>query len=130
MASHERFNQRQLPYIRAAEAISNVSQHAVRIRPPATDERYYGRWCVWGSPDTVTRKLQKFVDVGLGNFLMSFNNGIWDEDRRKAARRSMTLFAKEVMPRFADTAPPADPLAIDLSGDTPQRASGERLVYV
>ncbi len=77
MAGHERFRLRQLPFLQEAERIGKVAQANLRVRPPATDESYYKRWCVWGSPDTVSARLQQLADVGLGNVLMSFNNGLY-----------------------------------------------------
>ena len=130
MEGHERFRLRQLPFMQEAERIGGVSQANLRIRPPATDPSYYKRWCVWGSPDTVAKKLQDLADVGLGNVLMSFNNGLYDAERRKASERSINLFVKEVMPRFANSETPADPLAIELKAaePAPQR-TGERVAY-
>ena len=119
MTGHERFNQRQLPFIRMAEKLANVSQHAVRIRPPANDERYYSRWCIWGSPDTIAARLQRYADVGIGNLLLSFNNGLYDAERRIITERTLRLFVDEVMPRFHHLPVPSDPLAVDLTGSTP-----------
>ena len=116
MEGHERFRLRQLPFMQEAERVGGVSQDNLRIRPPATDPSYYTRWCLWGSPDTIAKKLQTLADVGLGNVLMSFNNGLYDDERRKLTERSMQLFVKEVMPRFTSQKTPSDPLAIDLGG--------------
>ena len=66
--------------------------------------------------------MQTLADVGLGNVLLSFNNGLYDDERRKLTERSMELFVKEVMPRFTAQTTPSDPLAIDLGGT----ASGEK----
>jgi len=118
MAGHERFRLRQLPFMQAAEKLGGVSQANLRVRPPATDPSYYKRWCVWGSPDTIAKRLQPLADVGLGNLLVSFNNGLYDSERRKVTARSMRLFVDEVMPRFNDLRVPTDPLEIDL-GDGP-----------
>src|SRR4029077_10858994 len=116
MEGHERFRLRQLPFMQEAERIGGVSQANLRVRPPATDPSYYKRWCLWGSPDTIAKKLQSLADVGLGNVLMSFNNGLYDDERRKPTEKSMALFVKEVMPRFPAIKTPTNPLAIDLGG--------------
>lgn len=116
MDGHEKFNQRQWPYIRAAEEMLGLAGGAVRQRPPANDERYYNWACLWGSPDTVSRRIQAYADVGLGNLLLGFNNGLFDDDRRAVTRKTMDLFVREVMPRFVDIPTPKDPLAIDLHG--------------
>ncbi len=70
-----------------------------------------------GSPDTISKKLQTLADVGLGNVLMSFNNGLYDDERRKITEWSTKLFVDEVMPRFTSQKTPSDPLAIDLGGE-------------
>ena len=129
MEGHERFRLRQLPFLKEAERIGGVSQANLRIRPPATDPSYYTRWCVWGSPDTVAARLQRLADVGLGNVLMSFNNGLLDAERRRATQRSINLFVNEVMPRFANVPVPEDPLAIDLGGEPARAEEGERVGY-
>jgi alkanesulfonate monooxygenase SsuD/methylene tetrahydromethanopterin reductase-like flavin-dependent oxidoreductase (luciferase family) len=116
MEGHERFRLRQLPFMQEAERVGGVSQANLRIRPPATDPSYYTRWCLWGSPDTIAKKMQTLADVGLGNVLLSFNNGLYDDERRKLTEKSMQLFVKEVMPRFTSQKTPSDPLAIDLGG--------------
>jgi alkanesulfonate monooxygenase SsuD/methylene tetrahydromethanopterin reductase-like flavin-dependent oxidoreductase (luciferase family) len=129
MEGHEKFRLRQLPFMQAAERMGGVSQANLRIRPPATAPSYYTRWCVWGSPDTVSKRLERLAAVGLGNLLVSFNNGLYGAERRKATERSMKLFAKEVAPRFVDLRVPDDPLEIDL-GDAPAAVpAGERVGY-
>ena len=100
MEGHERFRLRQLPFMQEAERVGGVSQANLRVRPPATDASYYTRWCLWGSPDTIAKKMQTLADVGLGNVLLSFNNGLYDDERRKLTEKSMQLFVREVMPRF------------------------------
>ena len=129
MTGHERHIQRQTPFIRKAEEIGNVSQEQVRVRPPANSEPYYSRFCLWGSPETVAAKLQGYADVGIGNVLMSFNNGLHDEERVQSAQESITLFATEVMPRLKGIETPKDPLAIDLGEEMAQVGSRERLAY-
>jgi len=71
------------------------------------------------SPDTIAQKMQTLADVGLGNVLLSFNNGLYDDERRKLSENSMRLFVKEVMPCFTPQETPSDPLAIDLGGTAP-----------
>lgn len=57
-------------------------------------------WCEWqlvGTPDTVARKLQLFIDAGFDTFLIhTATPGVPKEPRRRWMRR----FAHEVMPRF------------------------------
>jgi alkanesulfonate monooxygenase SsuD/methylene tetrahydromethanopterin reductase-like flavin-dependent oxidoreductase (luciferase family) len=51
----------------------------------------------FGSPDTVARKLETMRDMGVGRVLCWMNFGGLAQDK---VRRSMELFAREVMPRF------------------------------
>ena len=51
----------------------------------------------FGSPDTVARHIQTMRDLGIGHVLCWMNFGGLPQDK---IRRSMELFAREVMPRF------------------------------
>ena len=51
----------------------------------------------FGSPDTVARKLEPMREMGVGQILCWMNFGGLPQDK---IRRSMELFAREVMPRF------------------------------
>jgi alkanesulfonate monooxygenase SsuD/methylene tetrahydromethanopterin reductase-like flavin-dependent oxidoreductase (luciferase family) len=51
----------------------------------------------FGSPDTVARKIETMRDMGIGQVLCWMNFGGLAQDKIK---RSMELFAREVMPRF------------------------------
>ncbi len=51
----------------------------------------------FGSPDTVAHHIQTMRDMGVGHVLCWMNFGGLPQDK---IRRSMELFAKEVMPRF------------------------------
>ena len=53
----------------------------------------------FGSPDTVCRHIQAMRDMGVGHVLCWMNFGGLPQDK---IRRSMELFAKEVMPHFRD----------------------------
>jgi alkanesulfonate monooxygenase SsuD/methylene tetrahydromethanopterin reductase-like flavin-dependent oxidoreductase (luciferase family) len=52
-----------------------------------------------GSPDTVARHIQTMRDMGVGHVLCWMNFGGLPQDK---IRRSMELFAREVMPHFRD----------------------------
>ena len=55
-----------------------------------------------GSPETVRKKLWEFVeDAKVGNLLIQFQFGNMKDE---LARKSMKLFAEEVMPKFRDDA--------------------------
>jgi alkanesulfonate monooxygenase SsuD/methylene tetrahydromethanopterin reductase-like flavin-dependent oxidoreductase (luciferase family) len=54
----------------------------------------------FGSPDTVARHLERMRDLGVGQVLCWMNFGGLPQDK---IRRSMELFATEVMPHFRDT---------------------------
>src|SRR5215467_28229 len=51
----------------------------------------------FGSPDTVARHIAEMRDLGVGQVMCWMNFGGLPQDR---VRRSMELFAREVMPRF------------------------------
>ena len=51
----------------------------------------------FGSPDTVARHIAEMRDIGIGQVLCWMNFGGLAQDK---IRRSMELFAREVMPRF------------------------------
>jgi alkanesulfonate monooxygenase SsuD/methylene tetrahydromethanopterin reductase-like flavin-dependent oxidoreductase (luciferase family) len=51
----------------------------------------------FGSPDTVAARVEEFRRLGVGEMLCWMNFGGLAQDR---VRRSMELFAREVMPRF------------------------------
>jgi alkanesulfonate monooxygenase SsuD/methylene tetrahydromethanopterin reductase-like flavin-dependent oxidoreductase (luciferase family) len=51
----------------------------------------------FGSPDTVARHIEVMQEMGVGQVLCWMNFGGLPQDR---IRRSMELFAREVMPRF------------------------------
>jgi alkanesulfonate monooxygenase SsuD/methylene tetrahydromethanopterin reductase-like flavin-dependent oxidoreductase (luciferase family) len=51
----------------------------------------------FGSPDTVAERVDEFRRLGVGEMLCWMNFGGLSQDR---VRRSMELFAREVMPRF------------------------------
>ena len=53
----------------------------------------------FGSPDTVARHIRDMRDMGVGHVLCWMNFGGLPQDR---IRRSMELFAREVMPRFRE----------------------------
>ena len=53
----------------------------------------------FGSPDTVARKIERMRDLGVGHMLCWMNFGGLPQDK---IRRSMELFAREVMPHFRD----------------------------
>jgi len=51
----------------------------------------------FGSPDTVCRKIEEMRAMGVGHLLCWMNFGGLPQDK---IRRSMELFAREVMPNF------------------------------
>jgi alkanesulfonate monooxygenase SsuD/methylene tetrahydromethanopterin reductase-like flavin-dependent oxidoreductase (luciferase family) len=51
----------------------------------------------FGSPDTVAAKIAEMRQIGVGRILCWMNFGGLAQDK---VRRSMELFAREVMPRF------------------------------
>jgi alkanesulfonate monooxygenase SsuD/methylene tetrahydromethanopterin reductase-like flavin-dependent oxidoreductase (luciferase family) len=69
------------------------------------------RETIAGSPETVARKVGELVELGINHLLIRFL-GEWTGATRHVSETSMRLFAREVIPRFRDIAPPREPLAI------------------
>jgi alkanesulfonate monooxygenase SsuD/methylene tetrahydromethanopterin reductase-like flavin-dependent oxidoreductase (luciferase family) len=63
---------------------------------------------VIGSPETVAAKIGRLQEIGVGEVACWMNFGGIPPER---ARRSMRLFAEEVMPRFRQAAPAATAVA-------------------
>ena len=62
-----------------------------------TWDRLVAETVAFGSPDTVADKIEEFRRIGVGEVLCWMNFGGLPQDK---VRRSMELFAGEVMPRF------------------------------
>jgi alkanesulfonate monooxygenase SsuD/methylene tetrahydromethanopterin reductase-like flavin-dependent oxidoreductase (luciferase family) len=56
--------------------------------------------CLFGSPDTVAQKMARLRDMGIRHVATMHNFGALDP---KLVERSMTLFAREVMPQLSST---------------------------
>lgn len=59
------------------------------------------RATIAGSPETVAKKVKALADQGIGNLHLRFL-GEWAGETRNTCKESAELFAKEVMPRFAE----------------------------
>ena len=66
------------------------------------------RATIAGTPETVAKKVQALKDQGIGNLHLRFL-GEWAGETRYVCEESAELFAKEVMPRFADDVPVKKP---------------------
>ena len=77
--------------------VSGVSEALPYEGEPTIDEMFESR-TISGSPDTVARKLQRYLDFADISMLNVTFYGA--EMPVEVARRSMRLFAEEVMPRF------------------------------
>jgi alkanesulfonate monooxygenase SsuD/methylene tetrahydromethanopterin reductase-like flavin-dependent oxidoreductase (luciferase family) len=74
----------------------------VQLRPPpnALNPGWQKTWCVWGSPSTVADHLAEVRAIGIGNVLGGFLGGPLTPERQTLGKRSLELFASEVMPKF------------------------------
>jgi alkanesulfonate monooxygenase SsuD/methylene tetrahydromethanopterin reductase-like flavin-dependent oxidoreductase (luciferase family) len=87
----------------------NMAERRRRSRPGALsswDEVESGGYVVVGSPETVRQRLEEYATrVGFGVLVANFSVG---NAPSELTRRSMTLFAQEVMPklRHVNTDPP------------------------
>jgi alkanesulfonate monooxygenase SsuD/methylene tetrahydromethanopterin reductase-like flavin-dependent oxidoreductase (luciferase family) len=57
-----------------------------------------------GAPDTIAAKVKQLAEMGINHLHLRFL-GEWDGETRDICKTSTELFAKEVMPRFAETRP-------------------------
>jgi alkanesulfonate monooxygenase SsuD/methylene tetrahydromethanopterin reductase-like flavin-dependent oxidoreductase (luciferase family) len=64
---------------------------------PITWDQLLAETLAVGSPDTVADKIAEMRDLGVGEVLCWMNFGGLPHER---VRRSMELFAREVLPRF------------------------------
>jgi alkanesulfonate monooxygenase SsuD/methylene tetrahydromethanopterin reductase-like flavin-dependent oxidoreductase (luciferase family) len=62
-------------------------------------DRLVAETLAFGSPDTVARHIETMKAMGVGQVLCWMNFGGLPQDK---IRRSMELFAREVMPHFRD----------------------------
>ena len=125
----QRTHERRAAYYRQASEIAGVDP--TLKRPSYTSQEYIDAWCVYGTPDRVAEQLRPYVEMGIGNLMLSFNNTHYDAEARKVSEKSLRLFTEEVMPRFHDVPTPVDPLEIELAapaerGD-PQSPPGPRI---
>jgi alkanesulfonate monooxygenase SsuD/methylene tetrahydromethanopterin reductase-like flavin-dependent oxidoreductase (luciferase family) len=60
-----------------------------------------------GNPETVARKVQELVDLGINHLLLRFV-GEWTGETRWISETSMNLFAQEIAPKFRDVVPHRD----------------------
>ena len=67
------------------------------------------RATIAGSPDTVAAKVKALADKGINNLHLRFL-GEWAGETRHICKDSAELFAKEVLPRFAETQTAAKPV--------------------
>ena len=109
-------------HLRIANALRNNRQKVVRgvtIEEPLAEEPdpdlMYDEWLLFGTPDTVRRKLDRLLDrTGITYLNCVFAIGRLPHEK---VRHSMDLFAKEVMPHFQDKVGRAAPsLAAQESG--------------
>ena len=82
----------------ASWVVGLVGAQSERFRK-VTWEGLVAETLAFGSPDTVARHIRDMRDMGVGHVLCWMNFGGLPQDR---IRRSMELFAREVMPRFRE----------------------------
>jgi len=64
-----------------------------------------------GTPDSVAAKVQQLADMGINHLHLRFMGEI-DGETAHICKTSAELFAKEVMPRFADAQPVHQPAGV------------------
>ena len=66
----------------------------------ALTEDWMATWCLYGSPETVIRKLRAYQEVGIGNILCGTVTGPLTERRMAYASQTLHLLAEHVLPAF------------------------------
>jgi alkanesulfonate monooxygenase SsuD/methylene tetrahydromethanopterin reductase-like flavin-dependent oxidoreductase (luciferase family) len=64
-----------------------------------------------GTPDTIAAKVKHLAEMGINHLHLRFL-GEWDGETRNTFKESAELFAKEVLPRFADARPLRQPASV------------------
>ena len=72
--------------------------------PDALTEEWIATWCLYGSPETVTRHLKEYEKLGIGNILCGTTTGPLTPERLRFANQTLHLLSSEVMPQFAPAA--------------------------
>jgi alkanesulfonate monooxygenase SsuD/methylene tetrahydromethanopterin reductase-like flavin-dependent oxidoreductase (luciferase family) len=86
-----------------AEAGAALDRYVVTrlyARRRSFEELDRGQVILFGDPDLVADRLQRLREMGVSHVMALMNFGALEPER---VRRSMTLFAREVMPRLATT---------------------------
>ncbi|WP_373987229.1 LLM class flavin-dependent oxidoreductase [Duganella sp. BuS-21] len=66
----------------------------------ALTEDWMATWCLYGSPETVIKKLRAYQEVGIGNILCGTTTGPLTEKRLAYANQTLKLLAEHVLPAF------------------------------
>ncbi len=101
-------------HFRMVDALRNNRQKVVkgvameeRLAEEPDPDVMYDEWLLFGTPETVSRKLQRLLDLtGITYLNCVFSIGRLPQDK---VIRSMNLFASEVMPGFRDQVGRASP---------------------
>jgi alkanesulfonate monooxygenase SsuD/methylene tetrahydromethanopterin reductase-like flavin-dependent oxidoreductase (luciferase family) len=103
-----------LRMVTALRANTQRVERGLAIEEPLADEpdadMIYDEWLLFGTPDVCAEKIQRLLDTTGITYL----NCVFAIGRMEPAkiRRSMELFATEVMPRFKDKVGVAAPLGV------------------
>ncbi len=84
----------------AEEALDRYVVTRLYARRRSFDELDRGELILFGDPDLVAARLRRLADMGVTQVMALMNFGALEPER---VRRSMTLFAREVMPRVEAT---------------------------
>ena len=70
---------------------------------------------IYGTAEQVIEQIREAEKLGIGNLLLSFSYGAYDEKRRALSDEQQQRFAEEVLPHFNDADPSRETLEMDLS---------------
>ena len=78
---------------------------------PMPEKKLCDELTIAGTPDTVAAKVQRLAEMGINHLHLRFMGEI-DGETAHISKDSAELFAKEVMPRFAEATPARQPALV------------------
>jgi alkanesulfonate monooxygenase SsuD/methylene tetrahydromethanopterin reductase-like flavin-dependent oxidoreductase (luciferase family) len=83
-----------------AKAESDAANKKTDRTGHALSEEWMATWCLYGSPETVVRKLRAYQELGIGNILCGTTTGPLTEQRLAYANQTLRLLSEQVLPAF------------------------------
>ncbi len=83
-----------------ARAESDSKNKKTDLNAGALSEGWIGTWCLYGSPETVVKKLRPYAELGIGNILCGTTTGPLTEERLRLGNQTLDFLASNVLPAF------------------------------